>query len=102
MAFRWRADCGPLKNADWVVNFADSGIMSQTHRRKGTGEDNSLSIDEMMKDRNISLMDKFRARVKHKKETGGGKSPLTVGCHSIKVSKGAKIRNRYNQVPHLT
>ena len=22
--------------------------------------------------------------------------------HSIKVSKGAKIRNRYNQVPHLT
>ena len=23
-------------------------------------------------------------------------------CSSIKVSKGAKIRNRYNQVPHLT
>ena len=23
-------------------------------------------------------------------------------CFSIKVSKGAKIRNRYNQVPHLT
>ena len=22
--------------------------------------------------------------------------------HSIEVSKGAKIRNRYNQVPHLT
>ena len=22
--------------------------------------------------------------------------------HKVKVSKGAKIRNRYNQVPHLT
>ena len=94
MAFRWRADVGPLKHADWVVNFADSGIMSQTHRRKGTGEDNSLSIDEMMKDRNISLMDKFRARVKHKKETGGGKSPLTVGCHQhIKTSYREKLIN---------
>ena len=26
----------------------------------------------------------------------------TCYLNSIKVSKGAKIRNRYNQVPHLT
>ena len=25
-----------------------------------------------------------------------------VGSNTLKVSKGAKIRNRYNQVPHLT
>ena len=25
-----------------------------------------------------------------------------VKCHIYKVSKGAKIRNRYTQVPHLT
>ena len=26
-----------------------------------------------------------------------------IGLHNLlKVSKGAKIRNRYNQVPHLT
>ena len=27
---------------------------------------------------------------------------LNVACVFYKVSKGAKIRNRYNQVPHLT
>ena len=27
---------------------------------------------------------------------------LTLGLEVIKVSKGAKIMNRYNQVPHLT
>ena len=27
---------------------------------------------------------------------------LTYSCRYLKVSKGAKIRNRYNQVPHLT
>ena len=28
---------------------------------------------------------------------------ITYGLHStFKVSKGAKIRNQYNQVPHLT
>ena len=27
---------------------------------------------------------------------------MHAGVHTIKVSKGAKIRNRYNQVPHLT
>ena len=26
----------------------------------------------------------------------------SYGSHYVKVSKGAKIRNRYNQVPHLT
>ena len=25
-----------------------------------------------------------------------------VNCTTVKVIKGAKIRNRYNQVPHLT
>ena len=33
------------------------------------------------------------------------KMPTTVsvpGLKVIKVSKGAKIRNRYNQLPHLT
>ena len=29
-------------------------------------------------------------------------SPASSGQILIKVSKGAKIRNRYNQVPHLT
>ena len=29
-------------------------------------------------------------------------SAITWSTHSFKVSKGAKIRNRYNQVPHLT
>ena len=24
------------------------------------------------------------------------------GCKILKVSKGAKVRNRYNKVPHLT
>ena len=28
--------------------------------------------------------------------------PLVQEEKSLKVSKGAKIRNRYNQVPHLT
>ena len=27
---------------------------------------------------------------------------FTTGHHRIRLSKGAKIRNRYNQVPHLT
>ena len=27
---------------------------------------------------------------------------LSSGTKYLKVSKGAKIRNRYNQVPHLT
>ena len=27
---------------------------------------------------------------------------LTMQIMTVKVSKGAKIRNRYNQVPHLT
>ena len=27
---------------------------------------------------------------------------MRLDCLSTKVSKGAKIRNRYNQVPHLT
>ena len=29
-------------------------------------------------------------------------NPEQLGQLPIKVSKGAKIRNRYNQVPHLT
>ena len=39
-----------------------------------------------------------------KGSTGGGsglKVPQKMG-HGFKVSKVAKIRNRYNQVPHLT
>ena len=27
---------------------------------------------------------------------------LLMFCSTLKVSKGAKIRNRYNQIPHLT
>ena len=40
----------------------------------------------------------------HSAETGSIKAKFesTIGLLFLKVSKGAKIRNRYNQVPHLT
>ena len=28
--------------------------------------------------------------------------PVFIKWHALKVSKGGKIRNRYNQAPHLT
>ena len=38
----------------------------------------------------------------HKRDILGKMRYLLYNCSLFKVSKGAKIGNRYNQVPHLT
>ena len=43
-----------------------------------------------------------RTKKGHRKKHHAQKTVLPVTSYLVKISKGAKIRNRYNQVPHLT
>ena len=51
----------------------------------------------------LTLSAQFAKILSHFKKTGYNINVLLqTACLVVKVSKGAKIRNRYNQVPHLT
>ena len=49
-----------------------------------------------------NIIKNFNSYRRETKSVHTGEEPYIYDFIIVKVSKGAKIRNRYNQVPHLT
>ena len=95
-----------------IYNYVDDITVSYSHKNlnilKEVLVDESATCIEWFRNNEMQANpDKFQAIMLGKSGFENCKSLCLNGtdikCEdSVKVSKGAKIRNRYNQVPHLT
>ena len=60
-----------------------------------------FNVSHLVSQVNIHQPRERATRAHIRSMTIGTASAKSVEFHGIKVSRGAKIRNRYNQVPHL-